>query len=84
MFKLLFVIALATTMLGWGAVIAPSLNYTMHYLNGKGPGKRRPSNTGKSECLVAVEKYNYEWLGVLSDDKVVKVDTYGIKRVEVI
>ena len=64
-------VALAATMVGWAAVVASSLNHTMHALNGNGPGKGRPSKIGKAECLVAAQKYKCEWLGVVSDGDVV-------------
>ena len=69
---IIFAVALAATMVGWAAVVASSLNHTMHALNGNGPGKGRPSKIGKAECLVAAQKYKCEWLGVVSDGDVVK------------
>ena len=68
---IIFAVALAATMVGWAAVVASSLNHTMHALNGNGPGKGRPSKIGKAECLVAAQKYKCEWLGVVSDGDVV-------------
>ena len=68
---IILAVALAATMVGWAAVVASSLNHTMHALNGNGPGKGRPSKIGKAECLVAAQKYNCEWLGVVSDGDVV-------------
>ena len=69
--RIIVAVALAATMVGWAAVVASSLNHTMHALNGNGPGKRRPSKIGKAECLVAAQKYKCEWLGVVSDGDVV-------------
>ena len=68
---IILAVALAATMVGWAAVVASSLNHTMHALNGNGPGKGRPSKIGKAECLVAAQKYKCEWLGVVSDGDVV-------------
>ena len=68
---IILAVALAATMVGWAAVVASSLNHTMHSLNGNGPGKGRPSKIGKAECLVAAQKYKCEWLGVVSDRDVV-------------
>ena len=68
---IILVVALATTMVGWAAVVASSLNHTMHALNGNGSGKRRPSKIGKAECLVVAQKYKCEWFGVVSDGDVV-------------
>ena len=69
--RIIVAVALAATMVGWAAVVASSLNHTMHALNGNGPGKGRPSKIGKAECLVAAQKYKCEWLGVVSDGDVV-------------
>ena len=68
---IILAVALAATMVGWAAVVASSLNHTMHALNGNGPGKGRPSKIGKAECLVAAQKYKCEWLGVVRDGDVV-------------
>ena len=68
---IILAVALAATMVQWAAVVASSLNHTMHALNGNGPGKGRPSKIGKAECLVAAQKYKCEWLGVVSDGDVV-------------
>ena len=69
--SIILAVALAATMVGWAAVVASSLNRTMHALNGNGPGKGRPSKIGKAECLVAAQKYKCQWLGVVSDGDVV-------------
>ena len=69
--RIIVAVALAATMVGWAAVVASSLNHSMHALNGNGPGKGRPSKIGKAECLVAAQKYKCEWLGVVSDGNVV-------------
>ena len=68
---IILAVALAATMVGWAAVVASSLNHTMHALNGNGSGKGRPSKIGKAECLVAAQKYKCEWLGFVSDGDVV-------------
>ena len=72
--RVLLAVGLPATMLGWAAVVASSLNYAMHALNGNGPGRGRPSKIGESECWVARQKCSCEWLGVLSDGDVVKED----------
>ena len=69
--RIIVAVALAATMVGWVAVVASSLNHSMHALNGNGPGEGRPSKIGKAECLVAAQKYKCEWLGVVSDGNVV-------------
>ena len=68
---IILAVASAGTMVRWAAVVASSLNHTMHALNGNGPGKGSPSKIGKAECLVAAQKYKCEWLGVISDGDVV-------------